>query len=180
MQSWLPIIGAILSLCHISPAGAFPPLHGLKLSSEVVPASCSPLNQNSLTKQLCGLQFLQFYTNQAFPCQIPPLMSQPQPTCRSHIADWQLLSSVHVPSPAHLKNHPRAPLKFPKYMPEFDASFMLRQTAQFRLHHSYPGLQSWAPRAGQWSVERTGVAVGSVSPLASCNSNSWGGKQELT
>lgn len=51
-MAWLLIIGTILSLCHISPAGAFSPLHPLRLPLRLksfqlhVPLQTKTLRQN--------------------------------------------------------------------------------------------------------------------------------------
>lgn len=113
---------------------SFPSLYPLKLNSGVVSNACSPTNQNTLTKQPCG-PYIQCCTDQASPYQMP--------------MDF---TSVCAPLPAHRKTHYKAPLKIPRYIPEWWVPYVPaetdkagRQTSHLRLHHSCPELQSWAP-----------------------------------
>lgn len=76
-MAWLPITGTVLSLCHISPARAFPSfiLSSFALKLFQVQTKTRRLNSPAA---LNSLPFIQHDHNEAAPCQIPPLQSQPQ------------------------------------------------------------------------------------------------------
>lgn len=89
---------------------SFTSLYPLKLNSGVVSNACSPTNQNTLTKQPCG-PYKQCCTDQASPYQMP--------------TD---LTSVCAPLPAHRINHYKAPLKIPRYIPEWRVAYVPAET----------------------------------------------------
>lgn len=91
--------------------------------SEVVPTACSTANQDAQTKQACSSRlfpYIQHDHNRASLFQIPPPFSlDHSPVSFSHIAGCSHLTSPRTPSPSHHRNHQRAALKFPRYMPQW-------------------------------------------------------------
>lgn len=124
-MAWLLIIGTILSLCHISPAGAFSPLHPLRLPLRLksfqlhVPLQTKTLRQN----KPAALDSFHTYSTTTigllYSKYPPPFSLDHSPVSFSHIAGCSHLTSPRTPSPSHHRNHQRAALKFPRYMPQW-------------------------------------------------------------
>lgn len=97
-----------------------PPLHPLKLRSEVVPAACSPANQNTLTKQPCSPRLCLHCTYSAATIRLQRVkyLLNRNPVSFSHCR-LQALTSLRTPLPSHRKNHQSTPLMFPRYIPEW-------------------------------------------------------------
>lgn len=119
-MAWLPIIGTILSLCHISPARAFLPfiLSGVALKSfqQHVPLLSKTHRQNSPA----ALNSCHTYSTTAMRllcAKYLPGSLNHNPVSLSHCR-LPAISSLRTPLPSHRKNHQRAPLKFPRYIPE--------------------------------------------------------------
>ena len=150
-MAWFLIIGTILSLCHISPAGAFSPfiLSGFRSvwSCSNCMFHCKPRRSDKTSLQLSTLSIHTARPQPGSPVPNPsPLQSRPQPRV---VAGCSHLTSPHTPSPSHHRNHQRAPLKFPRYMPQWRVLYIPAESERHTDNPLQPSpLMPWTPELG--------------------------------
>lgn len=100
----------------------FLPSPPLKLHSEVVPTARFPANQNTLTKQPSNLS-MHATTIRARYAKCLPCSLNHSPVSFLHYRESDL-TSLCTPLPSYFGTDQRAPLKFPRYIPQWQVLYV--------------------------------------------------------